>query len=245
MLVANRCHEQYVLGTDKADLPLEKTGFLELREYMCETPSRDLVRAFARRSTSCITRMRRVSIYLDGPKLPPRDAAMALFQQHARWGVDGQEKKLIKVTKQYEAAFNMRISIDAVQGIIDGWTTKYAARTQGVFIRQGGRHSPQVKGSTTKKAQLVSWIDGLLSVIKDDVIALLDSTFQVIDEIDGSICESVFDIVEKIFHGLEMLDTIGGANLEGVFEIFKQERKLCARDIKESIDELKAKMRQV
>ncbi|KAG9659229.1 hypothetical protein KCU95_g10251, partial [Aureobasidium melanogenum] len=244
ILVANRCHEQYLLGTDKAILALEKTGFLELREYMCETPSRDLVRASARHSTNCLTRMRRISIWADGSKLPPRDAAMALFQQHARWGVDGYEKKLSKVTKQYEAAFNMRVSIDAVHGIIDGWTTKYAARTQGVFIRQGGRHSPSGKGSKTKKPQPVSWVEDLLSVVEDDVIALLDSTFRVIDDIDGSVCESVFDIVEKIRHGLEMLDTIGGANLEGVFEIFEQERKLCARDIKESIDELKTKMRQ-
>ncbi|KAG9848357.1 hypothetical protein KCU98_g5469, partial [Aureobasidium melanogenum] len=235
--------EQQILE-HRMNTPLEKTGFLELREYMCETPSRDLVRAFARHSTNCLTRMRRISIWADGPKLPPQDAAMALFQQHARWGVDGYEKKLSKVTKQYEAAFNMRVSIDAVHGIIDGWTTKYAARTQGVFIRQGGRHSPSGKGSKTKKPQLVSWVEDLLSVVEDDVIALLDSTFRVIDDIDGSICESVFDIVEKIRHGLEMLDTIGGANLEGVFEIFEQERKLCARDIKESIDELKTKMRQ-
>ncbi|KAH0341046.1 hypothetical protein KCU81_g6508, partial [Aureobasidium melanogenum] len=246
--VANKCHEHYMNGSNKAVLSFDKTGIQELRAYMCETPSRDRVRAFARHSANCITKMRRIAIWADGPKMPPRDAAMALFEQHTRWGIEGRKVSLIKAATQYKKLLNTRFSstwADAAQKIIDSWTVKYAARTQGVFIRQGGRHNPKIKGSKSKKPELVSWIEDLLSVVEDDVPSLLKSTWDAINEADGSICENICEVVEKIRHGLEMLDTIGGANLEGVFELFEDERKICTRDIKEGVIELKTDLRSV
>lgn len=125
---------------------------------------------------------------------------------------------------------------------MDGWTT-FAPVSQGVFIRQGGRHSPKPKGMKTGKPQLVSWVEGLLLIVEDDVLALLKSIWDVINEVEGRIRENIFDVVEKICHGLEMLDTIGGSNLEGVFEIFKEEGKVCTSDIKDGIVELKTNLR--
>ncbi|KAH0372893.1 hypothetical protein KCU65_g886, partial [Aureobasidium melanogenum] len=246
--VANKCHEHYMNGSNKAILSFDKTGIQELRAYMCETPSRDRVRAFTRHSANCITKMRRIAIWADGPKMPPRDAAMALFEQHTQWGIEGYRVSLIKASTQYKKLLNTRFSstwADAAQKTIDGWAIKYAARTQGVFIRQGGRHNPKVKGARSKKPELVSWIEDLLVIVEDDVPSLLKSTWDAINEADGNICENIFEVVEKVRHGLEMLDTIGGANLEGVFELFEDERKACARDIKEGIIELKTNLRSV
>ncbi|CAD0113024.1 unnamed protein product [Aureobasidium uvarum] len=248
--VANKCHEYYMAGSQshKAVLSFDKTGIQELRAYMCETPSRDRVRAFARHSANCITKIRRVAIWADGPKMPPRDAAMALFEQHARWGVEGDRVLLVKSSTQYKKLLNTRFSstwADAAQKTMDAWTAKYAARTQGVFIRQGGRHSPVLRGMKTKKPQLVSWVEDLLLVVEDDIFNLLKSTWDVINEVDGSICENISNVVEKIRHGLEIQDEIGGANLEGVFELFEEERKFCIRDIRDGIIELKTNLRRV
>ncbi|CAD0091771.1 unnamed protein product, partial [Aureobasidium mustum] len=244
--VANKCHEHYMNGTNKAILSFDQTGIRELRAYMCETPSRERVRAFTRHSANCITKMRRISIWADGPKMPPRDAAMALFGQHTQWGVEGDRVSLTKVLTQYKKLLNTRFSstwADAAQKTMDGWATKYAARTQGVFIRQGGRHNPRIKGSKSKKPELVSWIEDLLLVVEDDVPSLLKSTWDAVNVAEGNICENISRVVDKIRHGLEMLDTIGGANLEGVFELFDEEGKSCARDIKEGIVELKTNLR--
>lgn len=245
--VANKCHEQYMLGTKKAILPADMTGIKDLRAYMCETPSKDRVRAFARHSANCITKMRRISIWAAGPKMPPRDAAMALFEQHTRWNIQGHKTSLIKASTHYKKLLNARVSStweDAARKVMDGWTTSYAARTQGVFIRQGGRHSPNVKGAAkTKKPELVSWIEHLLVVAEDDVPDLLKSTSDAINEVEASICESVRDVVKKIRHGLDMLDTIGGANLEEVFTLFEAQRNVCIRDIEEGITKLKSDLR--
>jgi hypothetical protein len=149
-----------------------------------------------------------------------------------------QYKKLL-VTRLHSKWAN-----DAL-AVIDGWTTTYAPRTQGVFFRQGGRHSPVIKGAQNKKPKLVSWVEPLLIVVEDDVPGLLKSTWDVINEVEGNICENILDVVEKIRHGLEMLDTIGGANLEGVFEIFAEESRTCVRDIRDGIIELKTDLRYV
>lgn len=243
--VANKCHEQYMLGTNKAILSIDKTGIKDLQAFMCETPSKDRVRAFARHSANCIMKMRRITIWADGPKMPPRDAAMALFEQHTRWGVDSHKVSLVKALTHYKklliTRFNSKWTVEA-QTVMDGWTT-YAPVSQGVFIRQGGRHSPQIKGIKTKKPKLVSWVEGLLTIVEDDVLSLLKSTWDAINEVEGRIFENIFDVVEKICHGLEMLDTIGGSNLEGVFEIFKEEGKACAGDVKDGIIELRTNLR--
>jgi len=246
--VGNKCHEQYMLGTNKAILSIDKTGIKEPRAYMCEAPSRDRVRAFARHSANCVNKMRRLSIWADGPKMPPRDAAMALFKQHTRWGLDRYKTLILKALSQYKKFLITRFGAkwaDAASKVVDSWITTYAARTQGVFIRQGGRHSPQIKGIKTKKPKLVSWIEDLLVPVEDDVTSLLKLTWDTINEVEGNIGENISDVVEKIRHGLEMLDTIGGANLEGVFELFDEERKICIRDIKEGIVELKTNLRYV
>ncbi|KAH0370096.1 hypothetical protein KCU65_g2874, partial [Aureobasidium melanogenum] len=39
--VANKCHEHYMNGSNKAVLSFDKIGIQELRAYMCETPSRN------------------------------------------------------------------------------------------------------------------------------------------------------------------------------------------------------------
>jgi hypothetical protein len=246
--VANKCHEQHMLGTNKAILPVEMTGIKDLRAYMCEAPSRDRVRAFTRHSADCITKLRRVAIWADGPKMPPRDAAMALFEQHTRWNAKEHKALLIKALTHYKKLLNTRFTStweDAAQKTIDGWTTSYAARTQGVFIRQGGRHTPNTKGMKlkSKKPRLVSWIEDLLVFVEDDVLDLLKSTWDVINEVEAGIHQSVNDVVKKISHGLETLDTIGGATLEDVFTLFKEERDTCIRDVHEGIIELKTKLR--
>ncbi|KAG9758394.1 hypothetical protein KCU73_g3918, partial [Aureobasidium melanogenum] len=244
--VANKCHEHYMNGSNKAVLSFDQTGIRELRAYMCETPSRDRVRAFARHSANCITKMRRLAIWADGPKMPPRDAAMALFEQHTHWRIEGYRVSLIKASAQYKKLLNTRFTstwADAAQKTMDSWAAKYAARTQGVFIRQGGRHNPKIKGSKSKKPELVSWIEDLLVVVEDDVPSLLKSTWDAINEAEGNICENISGVIDKIRHGLEMLDTIGGANLDGVFELFEEEGKSCTRDIKEGIVELKTNLR--
>jgi hypothetical protein len=245
--VANKCHEQYMLGTKKAILSIDKTGIKNLRAYMCDTPSRDRVRAFARHSANTINKIRRICIWADGPKMPPRDAAMALFEDHARWAVENYITLLSKAVTQYKRLMVTRLSskwANDAQTAIDGWAV-YAARTQGVFFRQGGRHSPQIKGARTKKPKLVSWIEPLLKVAEDDVSSLLKSMWDVLQEVEGNIGENIVDVVEKIRHGLEMLDTIGGANLEGVFEIFAEESRTCVRDMKEGMVELRTNLRYV
>lgn len=244
--VGNRCHEHYMRGTNKAILSIDKTGIKELRAYMCETPSKDFVRAFGRHLANHINMLRRIVIWADGPKLPPRDAAMALLEKHMRWNIKEHKASLIKVLMQYKklllACFTSKWE-EAVQKLIDAWTTKYAARTQGVFIRQGGRHSPHVKGAQTKKPKFVSWTEDGLAVVEDDVLDLLKSTWAAIKVVEGNICQDISDVVEKICHGLEMLDTIGGANLEGVIELFKDASEECIRDIKAGITELKTNLR--
>jgi hypothetical protein len=246
--VGNKCHEQHMIGTHKAILSIDKTGIKTLRAYLCDTPSTDSVKAFARHSSNCVNKMRRLAIWADGSKMPPRDAAMALFEEHASWGADGYKLLLIKALTQYKKLLITRLHskwANEAQAVIDGWTATYAARTQGVFFRQGGRHSPQLKGAKTKKPKLVSWIELLLTVVEDDVPGLLKSTWDVINEAEGNICENVLDVVEKIRHGLEMLDTIGAANLEGVFEIYAEESRTCVRDVKESMVELRTNLRYV
>jgi hypothetical protein len=246
--VGNKCHEQHMLGTHKAVLSIDKTGIKTLRAYLCDTPSTDSVRAFARHSSNCVNKIRRILIWAAGSKMPPRDAAMALFEEHARWGADGYKVLLTKALTQYKKLLVTRLhskwANDAL-AVIDGWTTTYAPRTQGVFFRQGGRHSPVIKGAQNKKPKLVSWVEPLLIVVEDDVPGLLKSTWDVINEVEGNICENILDVVEKIRHGLEMLDTIGGANLEGVFEIFAEESRTCVRDIRDGIIELKTDLRYV
>jgi hypothetical protein len=244
--VANKCYEQFMLGTNKAILSVHMTGIKDLRAFMCETPSKDRVRAFARHSSNCITKMRRISIWAEGPKMPPRDAAMALFEQHTRWGVDGYKVLLIKALTQYKKLLNTRFTskwANDAQTTMDNWTTTYAAVSQGVFIRQGGRHSPRPKGVKTGKPKLVSWVEDLLLVVEDDVPSLLKSTFDVINEVEGRICENISDVGEKIHHGLDMLDSIGGSNLEGVFELFKEEGKTCIRDVRDGFKELEKDLR--
>lgn len=244
--VANKCHEKYMRGSTDATLSWDQTGIKELRAYMCETPSRDRVRAFARHSAKCITKMRRLSIWADGPKMPPRDAALALFAQHARWSANGYLEKLFKASKDYRKtlqSFNHAVWAGNATKTIVGWSTKYAARTQGVFIRQGGRHNPKLKGSKEKKPKLVSWNEDLLTVVEDDVLTSVKSIFSVVKDNEGSMQETISDGIEKIRNGLEMLDTIGGANLDGVFELFNDEAKQCIRDIREGIFELKQKIR--
>ncbi|THX22628.1 hypothetical protein D6D12_09029 [Aureobasidium pullulans] len=245
--VANKCHEKYMRGSTDAILSWDQTGIKELRAYMCETPSRDRVRAFARHSAKCITKMRRLSIWADGPKMPPRDAALALFAQHARWSANGYLEKLFKASKDYRKtlqSFNHAVWAGNATKTIVGWSTKYAARTQGVFIRQGGRHNPKLKGSKEKKPKLVSWNEDLLTVVEDDVLTSVKSIFSVVKDNEGSMQETISDGIEKIRNGLEMLDTIGGANLDGVFELFNDEAKQCIRDIREGIFELKQKIRE-
>jgi hypothetical protein len=195
---------------------------------------------------NCIIRMRRITIWADGPKMPPRDAAMAVFEQHTRWGVDGYKALLIKALTQYKKLLNTRFTskwANDAQTTMDTWTAAYAAVSQGVFIRQGGRHSPKPKGTKTGKPKLVSWNEDLLVVVEDDVLSLLKLTIDVINEVEGRICENITEVGEKIHHGLDMLDSIGGANLEGVFELFKEEGKTCMRDVKEGIKELENDMR--
>jgi hypothetical protein len=247
--VANKCHEQHMLGTNKAILPVEMTGIRELRAYMCEAPSRDRVRAFARHSADCMNKMRRISIWAEGPKMLPRDAAMALFEQHTRWSIKEYKASLIKSSTHYKKQLSACVTStweEAAQKTMDGWTASYAARTQGVFIRQGGRHTPSTKGTKTKtkKQKLVSWIEDLLVPVEDDIVRLLpESTSVAIKGVEASISESVRDVVKKIRQGLERLDTIGGANLEGVFALFEEERDLCISDVHDDIAKLEADLR--
>ncbi|THX18678.1 hypothetical protein D6D17_01980 [Aureobasidium pullulans] len=240
ILVANKCQESYLLGLTNATVALEKTGIPEVQAKLCETPSRDKVQALARQISKSITKLRRISVWADGPKMPPQDAAMAVFELHARWGVDGFLVQLIKASKKYRKVLVSRFHTawqDAALLVMDGWSSKYAPRTQGVFIRQGGRHSPKLKGEKT--ARLISWNEDLMTVAEDDVVTKLSGIFRTIDEIEGSLVEHIADGLEKICNGLEMLDTIGGSNLEGVFELFKEEGRSCTRDMKRGISELK------
>jgi hypothetical protein len=237
-----------MLGTNKAILPVEMTGIKDLRAYLCEAPSRDRVRAFARHSADCITKLRRVSIWADGPKMPPRDAAMELFEQLTRWNAKEHKGSLVKALAQYKKQLNTHFTStweEAVQKVMDGWTTSYAARTQGVFIRQGGRHTPNTKGMKLKsvKPRLVSWIEELLIVVEDDVVDLLKPTWVAINQVEATIDQSIKDVVKKISHGLETLDTIGNATLEDVFTLFEEERDACIRDMRDGINELKTKLR--
>jgi predicted CopG family antitoxin len=249
--VANKCHEQHMLGTDKAILPVEMTGIKDLRAYLCETPSKDRVRAFARRSEHCINKIRRIFIWADGPKMPPRDAAMAVFEQHTHCEIKEHKASLTKALIQYKKSLITRNASkwgDLAEKKMEEWADTYPARTQGVFIRQGGRHSPKLKAKSDeqpgkKKTRIISWPGDLLIIIEDDVMSLLKSTEDVINGVERSVCEHIRNTVEKIKHGLETLDTIGGANLEDVFKLFEGERDACMRDVETSIKELVANLR--
>ncbi|KAH0292372.1 hypothetical protein KCU62_g2041, partial [Aureobasidium sp. EXF-3399] len=242
--VANKCHEQYMLGKNGAILSVDQTGIKELRAYMCEAPSTDRVRAFARHLALCLTKILRVSIWADGPKMPPRDTAMALFEQYTRWSIKEFKSSLTRAVVQYKKSLYTRFTDtweEAVQKVIDRWIASYAARTQGVFIRQGGRHSPNTKGVKTaaKKQKLVSWPEDLLVVAEDDVVDLLKPTWAAINEVESGIEKYTRNVVDKISRGLKTLDTIGDATLEGVLSLFEDERDLCVRDLHDDIIELK------
>lgn len=253
--VANKCHEHYMRGTPGAILSPGQTGIKDLRAKLCEGPSDDLVRAFARHLANHINMFRRISIWADGPKMPPRDAAMALFEKYSRWSVEEFKALLLKAFMQYKRSLNTRFTDkwkEAIEKVIDRWIDIYAARTQGVFIRQGGRHTPTLKAKPTqnttetkpKKSKIVvSWTENLLTVVEDDLPGLLKSVWDVINEVEAGICQNITDVVEKICHGLEMLDTIGGTNLDGVFELFKAHSQSCNRDVKDGIVELKTNLR--
>jgi hypothetical protein len=252
--VANKCHEQHVLGNDEAILPVDMTGIKDLRAYLCATPSKDRVRAFARHSAYSITKLRRIAIWAAGPAMPPRDAAMALFEQYTRWSVKEHKATILKASVQYKKSLNGRFTSTwaaAAQEKIDGWIATYAARTQSVFIRQGGRHSPKLKslrgskteGKNVPKPKLVSWPEDLLTVAEDDVLSLLDSTWDVIKEIEGFICRDIRNVVKQISRGLKELNTIGGTNLEHVFTLFEEQRDIYTRDVEEGIKELTAELK--
>jgi len=233
-----------MLGKNGAILSVDQTGIKELRAYMCEAPSTDRVRAFARHLALCLTKILRVSIWADGPKMPPRDTAMALFEQYTRWSIKDFKTSLTRAVVQYKKSLYTRFTDtweEAVQKVIDRWIASYAARTQGVFIRQGGRHSPNTKGVKTaaKKQKLVSWPEDLLVVAEDDVVDLLKPTWTAINEVESGIEKYARNVVDKIGQGLKTLDTIGDATLEGVLSLFEDERDLCIRDLHDDIIELK------
>lgn len=248
LTVANRCHEQHMLGFQKAVLSPDMTGIRELRAYMCETPSRDRVQAFARRSAKCLIKIKRVSIWADGPKMPPRDAAMALFEKNTNLTVDGYARGMEKAAKEIRNTM-IRYSVagwaENATNTMDGWAALYPARTQGVFVRQNGRHNPKLKGCTDKKPPTVSWTEKLLMVAEDDVIALLETVTSAIEASAGPVEEHINLAHESICHGLETLDTIGGANLDGVFELFRSEADTCKRDMQENFDQLKREIRYI
>ncbi|KAH0279039.1 hypothetical protein KCU91_g2025, partial [Aureobasidium melanogenum] len=248
ILVSNICFEMYMLGQLGAKLPYHMTGIQELREWMCETPSRDGVLAFARRLENFDAKLQRIMIWTDGPKMPPQEAAMVVFEQYARWNVEDHMEKLNKALKQYKVSLNNRctsIWVDGAQKKMDDWSKKYPARTQGVFMRQGGRHIPKLKSSTDEKPQkppLVSWVEDLMTIVEDDVTNF-ESLIKVLDNVQGSINESISRNVDMIFCDLEKLDTIAGASLDGVSEVFGDERKSCIRDIDRSIIKLRKNLR--
>jgi len=248
IIVGNKCQEQHMLGEDREEeaiLSIHQTGIKELRAFLCVTPSTDRVRAFVRRSEDCINKLRCILIWADGTTMPPRDAAMEIFKQHTDCKIKEHKTLLNKGLTEYRrflATRCVRTWEELAGKKTEEWIEAYSARTLGVFIRQGGRHSPQVKGQKNK-TQVISLNEGLLMIAEDGVSSQLKSIGDVVDKVERGVCENVRNTLKKIIHGLKALDAIGGANLDDVFKLFEDERDLCIRDVGEGMKELMAKLR--